>query len=47
MKASAMEVDPQTEPDDDDLKILTAVNACEWVKKWLTGADSQTLAMIH
>jgi hypothetical protein len=47
VKVSAMEVDPPTEADDDDLKILTAEDACKWVRKWLTSADGQISVMIH
>ena len=50
---SAMGVDPlapvdaPVEPDEDGLSILTARNASQWCKRWLSTANSQALVMMR
>jgi hypothetical protein len=42
---SAMEVDPQVLPDEEELGILTARNTRAWCNKWLSTVASQTVVM--
>jgi hypothetical protein len=46
-EGSSIEVDPPLQPDENDLSILTALNAGKWCQKWLSGANRQTLIMIR